>query len=118
MLTEIYIEALLVDECLADQVWEAWSRAELSDFVAAWAWWQVALNDRPSWTIVWSRGSVVTVARIGKDHPEKQKLIESCRQDAKLDGLILAAQAMMRGYANTQLTAVLTGTAVSARKCP
>ena len=24
MLTEIYIEALLVDEELADQVWEAW----------------------------------------------------------------------------------------------
>ncbi len=24
MLTEIYIEALLVDEDLADQVWEAW----------------------------------------------------------------------------------------------
>jgi len=26
MLTEIYIEALLVDEELADQVWEAWGR--------------------------------------------------------------------------------------------
>ncbi len=26
MLTEIYIEALLVDEELADQVWEAWLR--------------------------------------------------------------------------------------------
>ena len=25
MLTEIYVEALLVDEELADQVWEAWS---------------------------------------------------------------------------------------------
>ncbi len=24
MLTEVYIEALLVDEELADQVWEAW----------------------------------------------------------------------------------------------
>jgi len=24
MLTEIYIEALLIDEVLADQVWEAW----------------------------------------------------------------------------------------------
>jgi len=24
MLTEIYIEALLVDEELADQIWEAW----------------------------------------------------------------------------------------------
>ena len=26
MLTEIYIEALLVDEELADQVWEAWDK--------------------------------------------------------------------------------------------
>ena len=38
MLTEIYIEALLVDEELADKVWEAWSAAEIDDFVAAWAW--------------------------------------------------------------------------------
>ena len=29
MLTEIYIEALLVDEDLADQVWEAWDKGEL-----------------------------------------------------------------------------------------
>jgi len=26
MLTELYIEALLVDEELADTVWEAWNR--------------------------------------------------------------------------------------------
>jgi len=26
MLTEIYIEALMVDEELADQVWEAWNK--------------------------------------------------------------------------------------------
>ena len=35
MLTEIYIEALLVDEELADQVWEAWDKGEISDFWAA-----------------------------------------------------------------------------------
>ena len=29
MLTEIYIEALLVDEELADQVWEAWDKGEI-----------------------------------------------------------------------------------------
>ena len=29
MLTEIYIEALLVNEDLADQVWEAWDKGEL-----------------------------------------------------------------------------------------
>jgi len=43
MLTEIYIEALLVDEELADQVWEAWDVGEIDDCVAAWAWWIVAI---------------------------------------------------------------------------
>jgi hypothetical protein len=32
-LTEIYIEALLVDEDLADQVWEAWGTGEIDDVV-------------------------------------------------------------------------------------
>ena len=41
MLTKAYIEALLVDEELADQVWEAWDADE--DDQAAWlAWWLVA----------------------------------------------------------------------------
>ncbi len=31
MLTEIYIEALLVDEELADQVWKAWIAEKLTD---------------------------------------------------------------------------------------
>ena len=38
MLTEIYIEALLVEEELADQVWEAWDAAEISDTVACIDW--------------------------------------------------------------------------------
>ena len=38
MLTEIYIEALLVDEGLADQVWERWSAGIITDELAAWAW--------------------------------------------------------------------------------
>ncbi len=41
MLTEIYNEALLVDEGLADQVWEAWDNGEIDDRTAAWAWWMV-----------------------------------------------------------------------------
>jgi len=40
MLTEIYIEALLVDEDLADQVWDA---GEIDDFFAAWAWWAIVI---------------------------------------------------------------------------
>ncbi len=38
MLTEISIEALLVDEGLADQVWEAWDPGEV-DEVNAWLAW-------------------------------------------------------------------------------
>ena len=38
MLTEIYIEALLVDEELADMVWELWDAGLIPDEVAAWAW--------------------------------------------------------------------------------
>ena len=34
MLTEIYIEALLVDEELADKVWAAWEAGKLNDVAA------------------------------------------------------------------------------------
>jgi len=33
VLTEIYIEALLVDEEMADQVWELWNAGEIGDWV-------------------------------------------------------------------------------------
>ena len=42
MLTEIYIEALLVDEMLADQVWEAWDKGEIDDSIACTAWMVIA----------------------------------------------------------------------------
>ena len=32
MLTEIYIEALLVDVGLADKIWEAWNDGRIDDF--------------------------------------------------------------------------------------
>ena len=38
MLTELYIEALLVDEILPDLVWELWNAGVITDGVAAWAW--------------------------------------------------------------------------------
>ena len=44
MLTEIYIEALLVDEELADQVWEAWDKGEIDDDIAWLAWWLLAIK--------------------------------------------------------------------------
>ncbi len=42
MLTEIYIEALLVDKKLADQVWEAWDARILNDGAAYVAWMRFA----------------------------------------------------------------------------
>ncbi len=44
MLTEIYIEALLVDEELADQVWEAWALDEIHDQTACLAWMIIAVH--------------------------------------------------------------------------
>jgi len=46
MLTEIYIAALLVDEDLADEVWEALDAGEISTYWAAWMRLCVALNVR------------------------------------------------------------------------
>ena len=41
MLTELYIEALLADKDLADQVWELWNAGIITDDLAAWAWWLI-----------------------------------------------------------------------------
>ncbi len=43
MLTEIYIEALLVNEKLADQVCEAWDADETDDQTAFLAWMLIAM---------------------------------------------------------------------------
>ena len=45
MLTEIYIEALLADEELADQVWEAWEMGEIDNQVAWLAWWSITSSN-------------------------------------------------------------------------
>ncbi len=42
MLTEIYIEALLVDEELADQVWEEWDTGEIDEAGTFLMWWLIA----------------------------------------------------------------------------
>ncbi len=43
MLAEIYIEALLVDEGLADQVWQAWDMGEANDETACLAWMLIVM---------------------------------------------------------------------------
>ena len=42
MLTEIYIEALLIDEEMADQVWGLWDVGEIDDLGAYLAWLTMA----------------------------------------------------------------------------
>ena len=42
MLTKIYIEALLVDENLADQVWELWNARVIGDQLVVFAWMCIA----------------------------------------------------------------------------
>ncbi len=44
MLTEIYIEALLVDEGLADQVWDAWDAREIDDCAAYFVWLLISFS--------------------------------------------------------------------------
>jgi len=45
MLTAIYSEALLLDEELADQVWEAWDSGKIDDLTASMAWWLVGMGN-------------------------------------------------------------------------
>jgi len=44
MLTRLYIEALLVNKELADQVWEAWDKGEIDDLIALRAWWWIVVS--------------------------------------------------------------------------
>ncbi len=46
MLTEIYIEALLVDEGVGDEAWELWNGGVITDDLAARAWWFIAQHER------------------------------------------------------------------------
>ena len=48
MLSEIYVEALLVDEELADQVFEACEAGEFDDQTAWLAWTLITLNGKQS----------------------------------------------------------------------
>ncbi len=43
MLTELYIEALLVDEELADMVWGAWDAGKTDDDAACIGWMLIAM---------------------------------------------------------------------------
>ena len=49
MFAEIYIEALLVDEALADLVWEAWDKGKIDDAIAYIAWMMIAGRSVRRW---------------------------------------------------------------------
>ena len=44
MLTEICIEALLVDEDLADQLWELWHEGVVDDDLAKIGWFLIVIS--------------------------------------------------------------------------
>ena len=48
MLTRLYVEALLADPEVADQVWEVWAVGMIPDELAAWAWCILAKSGRGS----------------------------------------------------------------------
>ncbi len=62
MLTEIYIQALLVDEELADQVWDAWDAGKADDETACIAWMLLAGAIAAEIILLWS-GFPVLVRR-------------------------------------------------------
>ena len=41
MLTVLYVEALLTDSKMADQVWALWDAGFIGDELAAIAWWAI-----------------------------------------------------------------------------
>ena len=45
MLIEAYVEALLVDEELADLVWAAWDAGEIDNDAAKGIWFQIRAGD-------------------------------------------------------------------------
>lgn len=44
MLTRLCRETLLVDDEAADAVWQFWSDGDIGDFMAAAAWWTIAVH--------------------------------------------------------------------------
>ena len=45
MPVNLYVEALLADEAMADQVWELWNAGLIPNELAAWAWCILATTE-------------------------------------------------------------------------
>lgn len=46
MLVDLYVDALLINESLSDQVWELRIAGVITDEVTAWAWGILAMSSR------------------------------------------------------------------------
>ena len=44
MFARLYIEALLVNEELANMVWELWNTGVITNNLAEWAWFELAFS--------------------------------------------------------------------------
>ena len=44
MLIDLYVEALLIDSRLADQVWDLWNAGLIPDDLASAAWWAIVMR--------------------------------------------------------------------------
>jgi len=67
MLAEIYIEALLIDEELADQIWEVWDAGIITDELAAWAW--LRNGGEGGWPLRGAEGDCVAARLEQGSHP-------------------------------------------------
>ncbi len=54
MLAEIYISALLINEELADQVYEAWDKGEIDDQIA-WLAWRLIISAPSAYPVNFAR---------------------------------------------------------------
>ena len=91
MLTEIYIEGLLVDEDLADQVWEVWNTGAITDEAAGLAWWLVALAS-----------SVEGGSGCGEGHLKTIPSRDACEDFFTLDGCESKFDSVRQEHTDTQ----------------
>ena len=76
MFTQIYIKALLVDEDLADQVWEAWDAEEIDNQVA-WIAWLICPSSNK-----WNRRSAFLKERFAHQLHIMRRVVDSAKEVA------------------------------------
>ncbi len=77
MLTELYIDALLVDEELADQVSEAWDKGEIDGATAFLMWWLMASHRWPDASVT-ALASATTAPDTGASGLNRYMALQYC----------------------------------------